>query len=124
MVPKTNALLDELAANSLPITFTVKDEELTVTSTENIGTDGYTKADFGYEDLDLDFPDTSDFFSLVVDETIVGKPKSIVIESITNSVYKVDWGDGTIEEYLPDLANVFVTNELKHTYEEPGVYTI
>ena len=124
MVPQAKASLGELAENSLPVTFTVKDEELTVTSANNIGTDGYTKADFGYDDLDLDFPDSTDFFSLVVDETIVGKAKSIVIESITNSVYQIDWGDGTIEEYLPDLGNVFGINELKHTYEEPGVYTI
>src|SRR5690606_3582465 len=124
MVTQAKASLGELTENSLPITFTVKDEELTVTTADNIGTDGYTKADFGYDDLDLDFPDSTDFFSLVIDETIVGKAKSIVIESITNSVYQIDWGDGTIEEYLPDLGNVFGVNELIHTYEQPGVYTI
>jgi len=124
MVPKAQASLGELTENSLPITFTVKDEELTVTTADNIGTDGYTKSDFGYDDLDLAFPDSTDFFSLVIDETILGKAKSIVIESITNSVYQVDWGDGTIEEYFSDLDNVFEVNELKHTYEQPGVYTI
>ena len=124
MVPQAKASLGKLTENSLPISFTIKDEELTVTKAENIGTDGYTKEDFGYDNLDLDFPNSTDFFSLVVDETIGGKPKSIVIESMTNSVYQVDWGDGTIEKYYPDLGNVFEVNELKHTYKLPGLYTI
>lgn len=124
MVPQANASLSKLAENTLPLSFVVNEEELTVTAAENIGTDGYTKADFGYEGLDLNFPDSTDSFSLVVDESIVSTTKSIVIESITNSVYEIDWGDGAVEEYYPDTGNIFEVNELNHTYEQAGIYTI
>ncbi|MCX2681846.1 hypothetical protein OOZ15_17965 [Galbibacter sp. EGI 63066] len=124
MVPKANAPLSKLTQNTLPFSFNVKEEELAITSTENISADGYTAVDFGYKSLDLSFPDTTDFFSLIVDESTLITTKTIVIESITNSSYEIDWGDGTTDEYFSDLSNTLEESEQNHTYETKGVYTI
>ncbi|WP_335966070.1 hypothetical protein [Galbibacter sp. PAP.153] len=124
MTPKANSALSKSAQNTLPFSFNVKEEKLTITSTENISTEGYTEADFGYEKLDIDFPEATDFFSLIVDESITTTTKTIVIKSIVNSNFKIDWGDGTTDDYFSVISNTTEDSEQNHTYTTKGVYTI
>src|SRR5690606_2367069 len=84
--------------------------------------------DFTGEELDLETTklnilllDADEFdkrFTLVTDQTQELKEVSIYFDSSGDTEYKIDWGDGNIENYAADYSKI------SHTYANPGVYTI
>src|SRR5690606_24703024 len=100
LAPMENSTLAQLTETTLPFSFSVKPGETHVTSTDNIETKGFTPIDFGYGELNLTFPIATDFFSLRIDESTLTPSNTIVLKSLTGSSYIIDWGDGTIEEYI------------------------
>ncbi len=124
LAPKANSVLSQFVENSLPYNFTVETNESNVTSIENMDAKGYTQFDFGYTALNLAIPQSTDFFSLTIDESTMITPKTIVLKSITASSYIVDWGDGTIEEYVSTTRDNFEENELSHSYTSENVYNV
>ncbi|HBU78963.1 MAG TPA: hypothetical protein DEF18_12755, partial [Muricauda sp.] len=107
-----------------PYNFTVQSANSETTTVENIGADGYSFVEFGYDEAGLPFPDSEDFFTMTVDDSAVLTSKTIVLKSLTGSKYTIDWGDGTIEEYVSTLNTINIENELVHQYQENGIYEI
>ena len=124
VVPKTNSSLSPLAEKTLPFSIKVERDKSNITTTDNIDAEGFKPVDFGYPLLSLTFPKSTDFFSLTIDESTSITTKTIVLKSITASSYEVDWGDGTVEEYLSTKSDTEEENELMHTYSEENVYTV
>lgn len=124
LTPQENSVLAQFASSPLPFTFDVSPDETKVSGTENINAAGYTSVDFGYTGLSLTFPENTDFFSLTVDDSELLTNKTLKLESITGSMYLVDWGDGIIEEYVSTIKDSGVENEISHSYSENGEFTI
>ncbi len=124
LIPMANSVLSEQIENTLPFSFTVQANASAVTATENIDATGYTSFDFGYTGLSLTFPDYTDFFSIIVDDSEVNTTKVLNLKSITGSTYLVDWGDGTIDEYVSTINNSGIENIISHNYAQVGLYTI
>lgn len=124
MAPKENSALAQFATKLLPFDFVVTPDETKETLTENINAAGYTAVDFGYTGLSLTFPENTDFFSLTVDESITTTTKMLNLQSVTGSTYLVDWGDGTIDEYVSTIPNSGIENTISHSYTQNEVYTI
>ncbi|RKN81179.1 leucine-rich repeat domain-containing protein [Ulvibacterium marinum] len=124
VVPKTNSDLSSLAEKTLPFSIKVETDKSNITTTDNIGAEGFKPVDFGYPLLSLTFPKSTDFFSLTIDESTSITTKTMVLKSITASSYEVDWGDGTVEQYLSTKSDTEEENELMHTYSEENVYTV
>ncbi len=124
LAPKANSVLSQFIENSLPLDFTVDTNEATVTPIENIEANGYTSIDFGYSQLDVMLPESTDFFTLTIEESTIITPKTIVLKSIAASSYVVDWGDGIIEEYLSTMNVDSEENELTHLYAKEDVYNV
>jgi len=124
IVPKENSVLAQFATKPLPFDFVVTSDETKETVTENINAAGYTSVDFGYTGLSLIFPENTDFFSLTVDETESNTSKILDIKSITGATYLVDWGDGTIDEYVSTISNSGIENTISHNYTQNEAYTI
>ena len=124
IAPKEGSVLAQFTTKPLPFDFVVTSDETRETVTENINTAGYTSIDFGYTGLSLTFPKNSDFFSMVVDDSELLTTKTLKLESITGSIYLVDWGDGTVEEYVTTINGSGIENEISHTYAQNGEFTI
>ncbi|WP_281540267.1 leucine-rich repeat domain-containing protein [Maribacter aestuarii] len=124
VAPKENSVLAQFSNSPLPFNFQVSENETKETAAENINAAGYTSIDFGYTGLTLTFPESTDSFSLTVDETDSITLKNLNLKSITGSTYLVDWGDEVIEEYVTTIPNSGIDNEISHTYSENGTYTI
>lgn len=124
LAPKVNSVLSQFIENTLPFNFTVETDKSSVVSIENMDAKGYTSFDFGYDELSLIIPESTDFFSFTIDESMAITPKTIVIKSITASNYIVDWGDGNIEEYLSTTSDNFEEKELTHTYALKNIYNV
>ncbi len=124
MAPKENSALAPFTTNPLPFEFVVSTDQIKETLTENINTAGYTSVDFGYTGLSLTFPENTDFFSLTVDESITNTPKILDLKSVTGATYLVDWGDGTIDEYVSTIYSSGIENKITHSYPQNEVYTI
>ncbi|MFL1895276.1 leucine-rich repeat domain-containing protein [Aquimarina sp. 2-A2] len=124
MAPKENSALAQFVTNPLPFDFVVPPNETKETVIENINAAGYTSVNFGYTGLSLTLPENTDFFSLTVDESISTTTKTLNIKSITGSTYLVDWGDGTIDEYVSTIPNSGIDNTISHSYTQNEVYTI
>lgn len=124
IAPKENSALAQFATKPLPFDFVVSTDETKETATENINAAGYTSVDFGYTGLSLTFPVNTDFFSLTVDETENTTTKILDLKSITGATYLVDWGDGTIDEYVSTISNSGIENTISHSYTENQMYTI
>ncbi|WP_421804732.1 leucine-rich repeat domain-containing protein [Flagellimonas sp.] len=124
LVPKATSALSQFTSTSLPFIFPVQEANSKNTPVENIEAAGYSWVQFGYEDDDLAFPESDDFFTLTVDDTENLTTKTIVLKSLTGSTYKVDWGDGTVDEYVSTLSDLNINNELSHDFEDNGIYEI
>ena len=124
LVPTATSALSRFSGTSLPYSFTVQSADSETTTVENIGADGYSFVEFGYDEAGLPFPDSEDFFTMTVDDSAVLTSKTIVLKSLTGSKYTIDWGDGTIEEYVSTLNTINIENELVHQYQENGIYEI
>ncbi|MFS4447558.1 leucine-rich repeat domain-containing protein [Maribacter sp. 2307UL18-2] len=124
LAPQENSVLAQFASSPLPFDFTISPDETKVTVAENIGAAGYTSVDFGYTGLTLTFPENTDFFSMTVDDSEAATTKVLNLKSITGSTYLVDWGDGTIDEYVSTINNSGIENTISHDYTENGVFTI
>jgi len=124
LVPTATSALSRFSGTSLPYSFTVQSADSETTTVENIGADGYSFVEFGYDEAELPFPDSEDFFTMTVDDSAVLTSKTIVLKSLTGSKYTIDWGDGTIEEYVSTLSTINIENELVHQYQENGIYEI
>ena len=124
LVPTATSALSRFSGTSLPYSFTVQSADSETTTVENIGADGYSFVEFGYDEAGLPFPDSEDFFTMTVDDSAVLTSKTIVLKSLTGSKYTIDWGDGTIEEYVSTLSTINIENELVHRYQENGIYEI
>ena len=124
LVPTATSALSRFSGTSLPYSFTVQSADSETTTVENIGADGYSFVEFGYDEAELSFPDSEDFFTMTVDDSAVLTSKTIVLKSLTGSKYTIDWGDGTIEEYVSTLNTINIENELVHQYQENGIYEI
>lgn len=124
LVPTATSALSQFTGTSLPYSFTVQSADSETTTVENIGADGYSFVEFGYDEAELSFPDSEDFFTMTVDDSAVLTTKTIVLKSLTGSKYTIDWGDGTIEEYVSTLSTINIENELVHQYQENGIYEI
>ncbi|MEM8506619.1 MAG: hypothetical protein AAF717_02265 [Bacteroidota bacterium] len=124
LVPKAGSALAVFTDTTLPFEFTVVEEQRNVTATDNIVAAGLTAIDFGYGELDLSFPENTDFFSILVDETEGFTPKILTLESVTGAVFIVDWGDGTIAEYVSNVTDSGFENTITHNYSENKEYTI
>lgn len=124
VVPKTNSDLSSLAEKTLPFSIKVETDKSNISTTDNISAEGFKPVDFGYPLLSLTFPKSTDFFSLTIDESTSITTKTMVLKSITASSYEVDWGDGTVEQYLSTKSDTEEENELMHTYSEENVYTV
>lgn len=124
IAPKENSALAQFATKPLPFDFVVTSDETKETVTENINAAGYTSVDFGYTGLSLTFPENTDFFSLTVDETESNTTKILDLKSVTGATYLVDWGDGTIDEYVSTIYNSGIENTISHSYTQNEVYTI
>ncbi|MBW8241427.1 hypothetical protein K1F50_01355 [Muricauda oceani] len=124
LVPKATSALSQFTGTSLPFDFTVQEADSKNTTIENIDAAGYSWVAFGYEEDDLVFPDAESFFMLTVDDTEHLTTKTIEIKSLTGSTYRIDWGDGTEDEYVSTLSGMDINNALSHDYEEQGVYEI
>lgn len=124
IAPKENSVLAQFTTKPLPFDFVVSTDETKETAIENINAAGYTSVDFGYTGLSLTFPENTDFFSLIVDDSELLTIKTLTIKSLTASNYKVDWGDGQIEEYTTDQTAIEQAKKLTHVYESQGIYNI
>ena len=124
LVPTATSALSRFSGTSLPYSFKVQSADSETTTVENIGADGYSFVEFGYDEAGLPFPDSEDFFTMTVDDSAVLTSKTIVLKSLTGSKYTIDWGDGTIEEYVSTLNTINIENELVHQYQENGIYEI
>lgn len=124
IAPKEDSVLAQFATSPLPFDFDVSTNETKETATENINAAGYTSVDFGYTGLSLTFPDNTDFFSMIVDDSDVTTRKVLNLKSITGSTYLVNWGDGTIDEYVSTINNSGIENDISHNYAQKGVYNI
>jgi len=124
LVPKATSALSQFTSTSLPFNFPVQEANSKNTPVENIEAAGYSWVQFGYEDDELAFPESDDFFTLTVDDTENLTTKTIVLKSLTGSTYKVDWGDGTVDEYVSTLSDLNINNELSHDFEDNGIYEI
>ncbi len=124
IAPKENSALAQFATQPLPLDFIVTSDETKETVTENINAAGYTSVDFGYAGLSLTFPENTDFFNLTVDESISTTKKVLDLKSVTGATYLVDWGDGTIDEYVSTIYNSGIENTISHSYAQNEVYTI
>ena len=124
IAPKENSALAQFATKPLPFDFVVTSDETKETVTENINAAGYASVDFGYSGLSLTFPENTDFFSLTVDESITTTTKILDLKSVTGATYLVDWGDGTIDEYVSTIYNSGIENTISHSYTQNEVYTI
>ena len=124
LAPKENAVLSQFAQATLPFQFAVSENRISQSVTEIINAAGYTSVDFGYTGLSLSFPETTDFFSLSVDDSELLTTKIIAIKSLTGSSYVVDWGDGVFEEFVSAKSSSSEVNELSHMYDQQGSYTI
>jgi len=124
LVPKAISALSQFSGTSLPFNFTVEEADSKNTPIENIEAAGYSWVEFGYEEDDLVFPEAEDFFMLTVDDSEILTTKTIEMKSLTGSVYKVDWGDGTVDEYVSTLSDANINNEISHDYLENGIYDI
>lgn len=124
LVPTATSTLSLFSGTSLPYNFTVQSANSETTTVENIGADGYSFVEFGYDEAELSFPDSEDFFTMTVDDSAVLTTKTIVLKSLTGSKYTIDWGDGTIEEYVSTLSTINIENELVHQYQKNGIYEI
>ncbi|WP_318308515.1 leucine-rich repeat domain-containing protein [Flagellimonas crocea] len=124
LVPKATSALSQFTGTSLPFDFTVQEADSKNTSVENIEAAGYAWVDFGYEEDDLVLSESEDFFTLTVDDSESLTTKTFSLISLTGSTYKIDWGDGTVDEYVSILSGLNLTNELTHKYEENGIYEI
>lgn len=124
IAPKENSALAQFATKPLPFDFVVTSDETKETVTENINAAGYTSVDFGYTGLSLTFPENTDFFSLTVDETESNTTKILDLKSVTGATYLVDWGDGTIDEYVSTIYNSGIENTISHSYTQNEMFTI
>ena len=124
LVPKAGSALALFTDTTLPFDFTVVEEQTNISPTDNIEAAGLTAIDFGYGELNLDFPENTDFFSMTVDETQELTTKILTLESVTGAVFIVDWGDGSIEEYVSNVTASGFENTVAHNYSENGEYTI
>ena len=124
VAPQENSALADYTNSPLPFEFNVLADETNETVTENLNAAGYTSVDFGYTGLSLMFPENTDFFSLTVDETESKTTKILDIKSVTGATYLVDWGDGTIDEYVSTIYNSGIENTISHSYTQNEVYTI
>lgn len=124
LVPTETSALSQFSGTSLPFSFTVQSGNSKTATVENIGADGYSFVEFGYNEAELSFPEIEDFFTLTVDDSESLTSKTIVLKSLTGSVYTIDWGDGTVDEYVSNLSDSVEDNELTHAYEVNGVYEI
>lgn len=124
IAPREGSALAQFASSPLPFDFTVSPDEIKETAAENINAAGYTSVDFGYAGLSLTFPENTDFFSMTVDDSEAATTKVLNIKSITGSAYLVDWGDGTIEEYVSTITNSGIENSISHDYTTNDVFTI
>ncbi|TLF40765.1 leucine-rich repeat domain-containing protein [Maribacter aurantiacus] len=124
IAPKENSVFAQFTTKPLPFDFVVSTDETKETATENINAAGYTSVDFGYTELSLTFPENTDFFSLTVDDSFLLTTKTLNLKSITGSTYLVDWGDGTVEEYVSTIIDSGIENEISHTYAEKGEFII
>ena len=124
LVPTATSALSQFSGTSLPYRFTVESADSKTTTVENIEADGYSFVEFGYDEAELSFPDPEDFFTLTVDDSEVLTTKSIALKSLTGSTYTIDWGDGTVDEYVSGLSNDQGEYELTHNYEVKGIYEI
>ncbi|MEQ5792371.1 hypothetical protein J4E06_14990 [Muricauda sp. NFXS6] len=124
LVPKATSALSQFTGTSLPFDFTVEESDSKNTPVENIEAAGYSWVEFGYEEDDLALSEAEDFFTLTVDDSENLTTKTFSLISLTGSTYKIDWGDGTVDEYVSILSGLNLDNELTHKYEENGVYEI
>ncbi|SHG30122.1 leucine-rich repeat domain-containing protein [Flagellimonas flava] len=125
VIPMQSSALSQLSGTALPFQFNVEEDKTKISSTKNIEADGYSAADFGYSAVDYSFPLSTDFFTLTVDDSDLITEKTLVLKSLTGSSYTIDWGDGTIEDYIStQRGGSLANNELKHTYPEQQEYTI
>ncbi len=124
LAPKEDSVLAQFVTKPLPFDFVVSPDETKEVATDNINAAGYTSVDFGYAGLTLTFPESTDFFSLTVDDSIELTPKILNLKSITGSTYLVDWGDGVIEEYVSTINDSGIENKISHTYTQNDTYTI
>lgn len=124
IAPKEGSVLAQFSTKPLPFNFVVSPDEIKETATENINAAGYTSVDFGYTELSLTFAENTDYFSLVVDESELLTTKRLELESITGSTYLVDWGDGTIEEYVSTTKDSNIEYDISHDYTENKEFTI
>lgn len=124
LVPQEGSALALFTDTTLPFEFTVLEEQTNISPTDNIEAAGLTAVDFGYGELNLDFPESTDFFSMTVDETPELTTKILTLESVTGAVFIVDWGDGSIEEYVSNVTDSGFENTITHNYLENGEYTI
>ncbi|MBQ4915011.1 hypothetical protein J8L85_11220 [Maribacter sp. MMG018] len=124
IAPKENSTLAQFTTKPLPFDFVITSDETTETVTESINAAGYASVDFGYTGLSLTISESTDFFSLTVDETEGATTKVLDIKSITGSTYLVDWGDGTIDEYVSTISNSGIDNTISHSYSQNEVFTI
>lgn len=125
MVPQDSSPLDPLVEHSLPYDFKVVENTNGSTAVENLLANGLSALDFGYEKLEMNFTNNVQIMELVVDETEGITSKTLTIGSVTGSYFKVDWGDGTIEEYKSYRNNgIEEQNELTHLYTEQHEFTI
>ncbi|NHF59967.1 hypothetical protein FK220_011485 [Flavobacteriaceae bacterium TP-CH-4] len=124
LVPMGSATLAQLVETSLPFDFRVEADKTNVSPTENLEAAGLTAVDFGYGQLNLEFPEATDFFSLSIDESTLITGKTLVLKSLTASDYVIDWGDGTIDEYTSTGSDVPEENALTHTYAEMNAYIV
>ncbi|MEM8506595.1 MAG: hypothetical protein AAF717_02145 [Bacteroidota bacterium] len=124
MVPQAGSALAVFSDTTLPFEFTVLEAQTTTSPTDTIEAAGLTAIDFGYGELNLDFPENTDFFSMTVDETQELTTKILTLESLTGAVFIVDWGDGSIEEYVSNVTASGFENTVTHNYSENGEYNI
>lgn len=124
LVPKANSALSQFSGTSLPYNFTVKEADSNNTPIENIEAAGFSWIEFGYEADDLIFSVAEEFFTLTVDDSESITTKIISLKSLTGSTYQIDWGDGTIEEYVSNQSEVTENQEITHKYEQNGIYGI
>ncbi|RYC52673.1 leucine-rich repeat domain-containing protein [Flagellimonas olearia] len=124
LAPRESSVMAEFANNPLPFDFAVTQDKTSETTTENIEAAGYSSINFGYTGLGLIFPLNNDFFNLTVDDSEYTTTKILNLKSISGSTYQIDWGDGTVDEYVSTTVNSGLENSISHEYAQNGEYTI
>jgi hypothetical protein len=124
LIPQEESALALFTDTTLPLEFSVLEKQINILPTNNIETTGLNAIDFGYGELNFNFPEDADFFSITIDETQELTPKFLTLESITGAVFIVDWGDGTIEEYVSNVTDSGFENAISHSYSENAEYII